>query len=136
MELPVRAPSTKAGSLRFWYGASIEEFLATEPRAIVGDLSRHSGFAVLPTHTGAWLIEIDILQTELRGLTGSIFFEFNIPRMGRRIDVVLILRRVVFAIEFKVGEKTFDRAAIDPGGVRHPAAARPGDTGWRAHRIV
>ena len=113
MELPVRAPSTKAGSLRFWYGASIEEFLATEPRAIVCDLSRHSGFAVLPTHTGAWLIEIDILQTELRGLTGSIFFEFNIPRMGRRIDVVLILRRVVFAIEFKVGEKTFDRAAID-----------------------
>ena len=105
--------SQKAASLRFWYGASIEEFLATEPRAIVGDLTRHSGFAVLPTHTGAWLTEIDILQTELRGLTGSIFFEFNIPRMGRRIDVVLVIGPVIFAVEFKVGEKTFDRWAID-----------------------
>jgi hypothetical protein len=113
METPAPNVSQKAASLRFWYGASIEEFLATEPRAIVGDLSRHSGFAVLPTHIGAWLTEIDILQTELRGLTGSIFFEFNIPRMGRRIDVVVVIGPVIFAIEFKVGEKTFDRSAID-----------------------
>src|SRR4029077_17215714 len=113
METAASSVSPKAASLRFWYGASIEEFLATEPRAIVGDLSRHSGFAVLPTHTGAWLTEIDTLQTELRGLTGSIFFEFNIPRMGRRIDVVLVIGPVIFAIEFKVGEKTFDRSAID-----------------------
>src|SRR5204863_1267903 len=47
------------------------------------------------------------------GLAGSIFFEFNIPRMGRRIDVVLVIGPVVFAIEFKVGEKAFDRSAID-----------------------
>jgi hypothetical protein len=33
--------------------------------------------------------------------------------MGRRIDVVLVVGPVVFAIEFKVGEKTLDRAAID-----------------------
>ena len=33
--------------------------------------------------------------------------------MGRRIDVVLVIGPVVFAIEFKVGEKTFDRSAID-----------------------
>ena len=59
------------------------------------------------------MTEIDILQTELRGLTGSIFFEFNIPRMGRRIDVVLVIGPVIFAVEFKVGEKTFDRWAID-----------------------
>src|ERR1700730_13212816 len=64
METAASSVSPEAASLRFWYGASIEEFLATEPRAIVGDLSRHSGFAVLPTHTGAWLTEIDILQTE------------------------------------------------------------------------
>jgi hypothetical protein len=113
METAASSVSPEAASLRFWYGASIEEFLATEPRAIVGDLSRHSGFAVLPTHTGAWLTEIDILQTELRGLTGSIFFEFNIPRMGRRIDVVLVIGPVIFAVEFKVGEKTFDRSAVD-----------------------
>jgi len=33
--------------------------------------------------------------------------------MGRRIDVVLVIERVIFAVEFKVGEKTFDRSAID-----------------------
>ena len=113
MELATPAVSTKAASLRFWYGASIAEFLATEPRAILRDLSQHCGFAVLPTVTAAWLTEIDILQTKLRGLTGSIFFEFNIPRMGRRIDVVLVIGSVIFAVEFKVGEKTFNRSAID-----------------------
>jgi Uncharacterized conserved protein (DUF2075) len=113
METAAPNVSQKAASLRFWYGASIEEFLATEPRAIVGDLTGHSGFAVLPTHIGAWLTEIAILQTELPGLTGSIFVEFNIPRMGRRIDVVLVIGPVIFAVEFKVGEKTFDRSAID-----------------------
>jgi Schlafen group 3, DNA/RNA helicase domain len=113
MEFATLQVSTKALSLRFWYGASIAEFLATEPRAILGDLSQHSGFAVLPTDTDAWLTEIEILQKELQALTGSIFFEFNIPRMGRRIDVVLVIGPVIFAIEFKVGEKTFDRSAID-----------------------
>jgi len=33
--------------------------------------------------------------------------------MGRRIDVVLIIGPVIFANEFKVGEKAFDRSAID-----------------------
>ena len=41
------------------------------------------------------------------------FLEFNIPRMGRRIDAVLLIGPVVFVIEFKVGESTFDRAAVD-----------------------
>src|SRR5205823_776307 len=54
-----------------------------------------------------------LLQAEVKSLSGSIFFEFNIPRMGRRIDVVLVVGAAVFAIEFKVGEKTFDRLAID-----------------------
>jgi Schlafen group 3, DNA/RNA helicase domain len=113
MELSIPAVSAKAASLRFWYGASIAEFLATEPRAILGDLSQHSGFAVLPTDTAAWLTEIEFLQSKLSDLAGSIFFEFNIPRMGRRIDVVLLIGPVIFAVEFKVGEKTFDRSAIE-----------------------
>ncbi len=33
--------------------------------------------------------------------------------MGRRIDAVLLIGPVVFAIEFKVGEASFDRAAIE-----------------------
>ena len=42
-------------------------------------------------------------QAQTRGLTGSLFLEFSIPRMGRRIDAVLLLGSVVFVLEFKVG---------------------------------
>ena len=34
-----------------------------------------------------------------------IYLEFSIPRMGQRIDVVLLIGAVIFVLEFKVGEK-------------------------------
>jgi hypothetical protein len=105
--------ATAGSSLRYWYGASISDFVSANVDAVVGELVRNSSFAVLPTQRDAWLGQIRFLQSELVGLAGSMFFEFNIPRMGRRIDVVLVVGAVVFAIEFKVGEKTLDRAAID-----------------------
>ena len=33
--------------------------------------------------------------------------------MGRRIDVVLLIKSVIFILEFKVGESDFNAAAID-----------------------
>lgn len=99
--------------MHYWYGASIAEFIAAAPETVLGRLSTNCTFALLPTQRDAWLAQIELLRGHLVGLTGSIFFEFNIPRMGRRIDVVLVIGPVVFAVEFKVGEKTFDRSAID-----------------------
>lgn len=113
MDLATPAISPKAASLRFWYGASVAEFVRTSAQEIVGQLTLNSSFDIDRTQAAAWLAEIDFLQSRLSDLTGSIFFEFNIPRMGRRIDVVLVIGPVIFAIEFKVGEKTFDRSAID-----------------------
>ena len=98
---------------RAWYGASIAEFLNSQPEAVIGRLASNSTFAVLPSQKDAWLDQIDLLQAQLVGLSGSIFLEFNIPRMGRRIDVVLLIGPIVFVIEFKVGETIFDRGAID-----------------------
>jgi hypothetical protein len=54
-----------------------------------------------------------MLQTTLINVPGTIYFEFSIPRMGKRADVILISGSVVFVIEFKVGSDTFDRAAIE-----------------------
>jgi hypothetical protein len=105
-------PSIVAAS-RAWYGASIDEFLTTHADAIVGQLVINCEFTVLPTQTNAWLAQIDYLRGRLAGLTGSIFFEFSIPRMGRRIDVVLLLGPVVFVLEFKVGASDFDRTALE-----------------------
>ena len=113
MEFALPAVSPKAASLRFWYGASISEFVESNAERIVGQLTLNSSFDVDRTQAAAWLAQIDLLQAEVKGFTGSIFFEFNIPRMGRRIDVVLVIGPVIFAVEFKVGEKTFDRSAID-----------------------
>ena len=113
MELATPAVSTKAASLRFWYGTSIAEFVGASAEKIVGQLTLNSSFDIDRSQAAAWLTEIEFLQSKLSDLAGSIFFEFNIPRMGRRIDVVLVIGPVIFAIEFKVGEKTFDRSAID-----------------------
>jgi hypothetical protein len=113
MEAATPAISPKALSLRFWYGGSIAEFLSTRAQEIVGQLTLNSSFDVDRSQAAAWLTEIEFLQLRLSDLAGSIFFEFNIPRMGRRIDVVLVIGPVIFAIEFKVGEKIFDRSALD-----------------------
>jgi hypothetical protein len=109
----VDSPADSNSSLRFWYGAPVSDFLATAPDAVLGRLAKNGEFALIPTQRDAWIAQIEFLRSQLEGLSGSIFFEFNIPRMGRRIDVVLIVGAVVFAIEFKVGEKAFDRLAID-----------------------
>src|SRR5438105_3423719 len=113
METAASTVSERAASLRFWYGASGAEFVGQSAEKIVGQLTLNSSFDIDRSQAAAWVTEIEFLQSKLSDLAGSIFFEFNIPRMGRRIDVVLVIGPVVFAIEFKVGEKTFDRSAID-----------------------
>lgn len=105
---PRVGPATRA-----WYRASIAEFLRSDVEAILGHLVENSGFDVLTSQRDAWLEEVVILRQQLAGIEGSIFFEFSIPRMGRRIDVVLLIGPVVFAVEFKVGADAFDRAAIE-----------------------
>ena len=113
MEAPAEPARITGVSSRAWYGASITDFLKAQPDTIVGQLVRNGNFALLPTQKDAWLAQIRFLQDRLVGLTGALFLEFNIPRMGRRIDTVLLVGPVVFVIEFKVGESTFDRAAVD-----------------------
>ena len=99
--------------LRAWYAGTIQEFLRTPPDAVLGRLAAKSDFTVLPNQRDAWLDEVEILGSCLHGLSGSLFLEFTIPRMGRRIDAVLLIGPLVLAIEFKVGERLFDRAALD-----------------------
>jgi hypothetical protein len=113
METPPELAAIAPLSSRAWYGASIPEFLQSQPPAIVGELVTYCGFSLLPTQRHAWLVQIRFLQDSLIGLSGFLFLEFNIPRMGRRIDAVLLIGPAVFVIEFKVGEAVFDRAAME-----------------------
>jgi hypothetical protein len=68
---------------------------------------------VKPTERDAWIAEIAVLQAQTRGLAGSIFLEFSIPRMGRRIDAVLLIGPVVFVLEFKAGADSPTAVALD-----------------------
>ena len=108
-----RAGPGAAPSSRAWYEATIAEFLQASPEQVCGTLLANSEFAVLPTQRDAWLAQIPVLSESLSGMSGSVLLEFSIPRMGRRIDVVLLMGPIALAIEFKVGEATFDRAAIE-----------------------
>ena len=98
---------------RYYYSNSISKFISTSDNEIIGELSRNSGFTLLQTQMNAWEIQIEILKEVLQGIEGSVYFEYSIPRMGRRIDVVLIIKNVIFVLEFKVGEKEYLLSAID-----------------------
>ncbi len=96
---------------RAWYSASISEFLATPPECVFARLADNRDFDLVANQKEAWQQQITLLRTQLIGLDGLICFEFTVPRMGRRIDVVLLIGQVVFVVEFKVGETDFTRAA-------------------------
>ena len=98
---------------RYFFGTDCSTFLALSPEEIIGRLAMSSPFPDEPTQKFAWEREIKILKSVLSGYSGKIYFEFDIPRMGKRIDVVLIIKSVIFVLEFKVGESDFNNAAID-----------------------
>lgn len=98
---------------RYYYSNSISNFLNSSTNEIIGELTRNSEFTLLTTQTIAWESQIEILKESIINYDGSLFFEYSIPRMGRRIDVVLIIKNVIFVLEFKVGEKEFLLSAID-----------------------
>jgi hypothetical protein len=58
----------------------------------------------------AWQTEIEILQTALAGLNGWLYLEFDVPRLGSRIDAVVIAGPAIFPLEFKCGEREYRRA--------------------------
>jgi len=99
--------------LRGLYGSSITAFLRSSPEEIIGTLATNAGFSILQEQRDAWSAQIGILSNALEGLRGSLLLEFSIPRMGRRIDAVILVGPVVFVVEFKVGATVFDGSAIE-----------------------
>jgi len=96
-----------------FYSDSIQSFLAKAATEIVGELTLGSDFALEQAQRDAWLEEIHILKSVLTPFQGAIFFEYSIPRMGERVDAVLVIDAVVFVLEFKVGEMKFKRSDVD-----------------------
>ncbi len=95
---------------RFYYGKTIAEFLAEEPAAIFGALSQAESFDTARDQKNAWNEEIGLLQSILQGYNGDVFFEYSIPRLGKRVDVILLINGVVLCLEFKAGAERFETA--------------------------
>jgi len=98
---------------RAYYSDSIENFLNKSINEILGNISGNSEFSDELTQKDAWKEEIKILKDILEPYSGSIYFEYSIPRMGKRIDVLLIIQSIIFILEFKVGEKEYHSYSID-----------------------
>ena len=101
---------------RCLYEASFSDFLNQEPLAVLGALHNNNHGDALTTTDEAWMGEIELMQLVLEPwatVSGRVIFEYDIPRLGKRIDVVLLLRGLIFCLEFKVGKKEEFQAGIE-----------------------
>ena len=98
---------------RSYYNSTVSSFLEKPHEEVLGLLALNNEFELDITQRDAWSNEIGILKSALQGIEGHIHFEYSIPRMGKRIDVLLVIQNIVFVLEFKVGESVFHSYAID-----------------------
>ncbi len=104
--------------MRAFYSAPVGKFLKQSDEEILGALALESQ-VLEEAQKRAWLHQIFILREQLAALSlsqctnATVYFEFVVPRLGRRIDVVLLAYRTIFVLEFKVGAAEFQRSAIE-----------------------
>ena len=99
---------------RFYYSSLISEFITKDNDSICGTIVKNDLHSELKRQqTNAWLSQIPILKKGLANFSGKIYFEFTIPRMGKRVDNILIISNCIFVIEFKIGSKKYDKHAIE-----------------------
>lgn len=100
---------------RFAYKAVVSEFRDHPDDVILGRLlagykQRH----LEQQQTNAWKYQIRELKSSLQDFPEAILIlEFEIPRIGKRVDAILIFNGIVLVLEYKVGAKTYDAASID-----------------------
>ncbi|HRX87183.1 MAG TPA: DUF2075 domain-containing protein [Phycisphaerae bacterium] len=100
---------------RAYYSDPIEDFYRRSPDAIVGVMAQALPFPLERTQRDAWVEQVEVLRKALEGYggRGKLYFEFAVPRLGKRIDVLAIIDHVLFVIEFKAGESEFSAGAVD-----------------------
>ena len=101
---------------RYFYYSDIRSFLHESVEEIFGKLSMNDEYDTAASQKFAWEEEINTMKDVLRTYQdeqGWILFEYTIPRIGKRIDVVLLLRERIFALEFKAGQEDILHADVD-----------------------
>ncbi|MFC1956585.1 hypothetical protein ACFLWZ_08780 [Chloroflexota bacterium] len=99
---------------RTYYQDSVDSFLHRDENYLLGELSKNNQFSLEDLQRNSWMEEIHILKRELSNFKGGqLLFEYTIPRIGNRIDNVLIFKGLLFLFEFKVGENEYSRGSVD-----------------------
>ena len=97
---------------RYYYASTIKEFMKSN--TVLQSLCQGSEFDISLAQRDAWQKEITILKNLLNSYEhGQVIMEYDIPRLGKRVDVILLLNRIVFVLEFKVGSGEFLRQDIE-----------------------
>lgn len=99
--------------LNYYYKDSICSFLTKSVDQVIGEITISNQFDSNLNQNHSWVAEIHCLQEALQGLEGTIFFEFSIPRMGKRVDALIIIEGVIFVVEFKVGEHKYNQSSVE-----------------------
>ena len=102
-------------NLRAYYSDTFEKFLSQSPAEILGIIHRNCISAdVTIQQTNTWAQEVEILKRQLASFQeGHIIFEYTIPRMGKRVDVILLHKNIVFLLEFKCGDHEYRASTVD-----------------------
>lgn len=99
---------------RAYYSSGVCDFLNKDEYTIFGEITSNDQFAADDLQKNTWKKEIEILKRELSPFTdGELLFEYTIPRIGNRIDNVLLYKGIVFLLEFKVGERAYPSHDIE-----------------------
>ncbi|WP_077533286.1 DNA/RNA helicase domain-containing protein [Massiliimalia massiliensis] len=102
-------------NLRSYYSATIADFLQQSSSEIIGII--HSNDISAETtiqQSNTWESEVQILKDQLHPFSdGRIIFEYTIPRMGKRVDAVVLYRNIVFLLEFKCGDSEYCQSTYD-----------------------
>lgn len=95
-----------------YFDCPVAELSEHDDEQILGALVTQHHFELDLLQRGAWQQQITHLKRVLNGLNrGHLFLEYAIPRMGKRVDAVVLLGRTVVVLEYKVGASTYDRSA-------------------------
>ena len=102
-------------NLRSYYSAPIAEFLKQSTSEILGIIHANDISAETTIQqSNTWESEVQILKDQLRTFSeGRIIFEYTIPRMGKRVDTVVLYRNMVFLLEFKCGDAEYRQSTYD-----------------------
>ena len=101
---------------RCLYCDTFKSFCDKDDDFVFGKLCDQYHGDVYTTSREAWKYEISIMKKLIfpyKNEDGKIIFEYDIPRLGKRIDVVVLFRGIIFCLEFKVGESKILEADID-----------------------